>query len=148
MTGELQQFNWEITNTIFPIVSIMLWFVISVATYITTTSVPKIKDNTLRWRIVAWNIVTDIISLFELKKGLSIYLFPIYISIFILLFLFSILLLCNVNPYFIKISLYVLAWLFWLTFLWLGKKVSEIIKLSIEIDWQILDEEKENLNNQ
>lgn len=41
------EINYDIINTIFPIVSIMIAFILSITTYLTSTPSVKVKNNSL-----------------------------------------------------------------------------------------------------
>lgn len=131
--------NTDLINTIFPIATILIWFILSVATYLTSTWMPKINETTLLEKIVKKDILTDIGDILDKKIYLANRLKSIYWSIPIILAIFCIFTLLWLNVKSIEWILIILLFYFAVLFAYLAYKIMELITITISIDHQLLE---------
>lgn len=138
----IDSFNSDSVSFLLSIISILMSFILTTATYLLWIWVPQIRTQSLSSKIRKDNIISDLDSLLNKKKNISKYMLLIYI-----LTILSIL-----TP--------IIAYIFWddfpsilillplillfIIFIVLINNIDNITKLSLQIDEQLLAIEKNN----
>lgn len=144
----MEHFLFEIANNeditfIATIISILLWFVLSISSYLVSTSIPNTNVLSLQWRKKSIHIIHSLSTLIEIKEKMSNKLPFFYIIIWISIF------------WLIILKNYCTLIIFWLVsiyiFVYCLYKINKIINISIKISKDskdiLMEDFKINLEN-
>lgn len=121
-------------SIIFSIISVFLWLIMWIATYLISTSIPNIsKINDLEDIIIKKKILKDITDLTTIKKGIQTKLKFIYISVVLIPIILVIIFYLKLTLiFFIILAISIIYYL--ILFIYISSVISKIIHLNINLE--------------
>ncbi len=120
-----QSLDKDVLSLSITVISILLWFVISISSYLVSTSMPNIESWSIKNDDDSIDILQDLWDLIEIKEVFSKYLLYIHIGVFSILLL--ILIIQN------KFTFLLFIFLSSTMFILCSYKIAKIIKLNLSI---------------
>lgn len=137
----MKEFTTDTLSLLLAVISIFMSFILTTASYILGSWVPQLRDNTLKEKIKKEDIIHDLRALLQKKQILwkrmnIIYFISMWAVLLPLILYFFVKSSCSI--YFIIVGILVIC----ILFIFLVVCISKITQLSLEIDKQLLDNEK------
>lgn len=123
------------------IASILVWFILTIASYLTSTSMPVLNNKTLEWDILNNDLIKHIDDLYKIKLYISTNLKRYYILLVILI-IFYLLMILFVWDFLKIILLVILLIILWVIFIIIIWKIKEILEINLKIQKIIMDDIK------
>lgn len=144
--------NWTLDSNfvsiIFSLISIFLWLIMWIATYLISTSIPNIpKVADLEDIAIQKKVLQDITDLWIIKKSVQSKLKIIYISVILIPILLVILFYLKLNTLFL-IFLIISIIVYLLIFIYVACNISKIIHLNLNLEWYQKDIFEKSMNIQ